>query len=566
MNAPGRDPDPVAGSARAASAAERPPGESRPAPQPPRTTSADAQLGPVRTTVIAVAFVAGYVLLDRVSYIHAVQQFNITPWNPQPALAIALLMTLGQRWLPAVFVAALLAERIVRGDLMSMPASALAAAVLTLGYAAIARALTGPFAIARRLNTRRDVLRLTGAVVAGSFATGVLYVAALLASGTGPRDAPVAAVVGFWIGDAIGVLVTLPLLLMVLDAPRRRQLRQLLAGGELLVQCAVIWAVVWVLFGWAAPDQFKYFYLLFLPLVWIAARTGMAGVAVAAIAMQGGVILAVSFVGYQTLTVFELQALLMALTFTGFFVGVTVDERRRSAEELKRTLGLAVAGEMSAAIAHELNQPLLAVSAYAKACRLIAEAPDEDREKLALTLDKLAAEAKRAGDVVRRMRDLYRIGASQPVDTDPRVPVGRAVESMRERASAAGVDLRTVEDGTIPPLRLDPLQIEVVVQNMVHNAIDAVAQTRSPGSVTVELARTDDGGVIVSVVDTGHGIAPGDAERLFEPLSTTKAQGMGMGLTISRAIVEAHGGRMWIEPAPRGRVHFSLPPQGAPRG
>jgi FixJ family two-component response regulator len=121
---------------------------------------------------------------------------------------------------------------------------------------------------------------------------------------------------------------------------------------------------------------------------------------------------------------------------------------------------------------------------------------------------------------------------------------------MRERASAAGVDLRTVEDGTIPPLRLDPLQIEVVVQNMVHNAIDAVAQTRSPGSVTVELARTDDGGVIVSVVDTGHGIAPGDAERLFEPLSTTKAQGMGMGLTISRAIVEAHGGRMWIEPAP----------------
>jgi two-component system sensor kinase FixL len=137
---------------------------------------------------------------------------------------------------------------------------------------------------------------------------------------------------------------------------------------------------------------------------------------------------------------------------------------------------------------------------------------------------------------------------------------------MRERASAAGVDLRTVEDGTIPPLRLDPLQIEVVVQNMVHNAIDAVAQTRSPGSVTVELARTGDGGVIVSVVDTGRGIAPGDAESLFEPLSTTKAQGMGMGLTISRAIVEAHGGRMWIEPAPRGKVHFSLPPQGAPRG
>lgn len=565
MNRPWRDPDRDAGSASDGAAAMRGPGD-RHAPQPPRPASVGVQLGPAGVTVVVVGFIAGYVLLDRVSYIHPVQQFNITPWNPQPALAIALVMTLGQRWLPAVFVAALLAERVVRGDLISMQASAFAAAVLTLGYAAIARALTGPFAVSCRLNTRRDILRLTGAVVAGSLATGALYVAALLASDTGPRDATAAAVVGFWIGDAIGILVTLPVLLMVLDPERRRQLRQLLAGGELLVQCVVIWAVVWGLFGWAAPDQFKYFYLLFLPLVWVAARTGMAGVAVAAIAMQGGVILAISIVGYQTLTVFELQALLMALTFTGFFIGVTVDERRRSAEELKRTLGLAVAGEMSAAIAHELNQPLLAVSAYAKASRLLAGAPDADRDKLAQTLDKLATEAKRAGDVVRRMRDLFRIGAAQPVVTDPRIPVRRAVESTRERAAAAGVDLRMVENGTISPLRLDPLQIEVVVQNMVHNAIDAVAQTRSPGSVTVELARSGDGGLTVSVVDTGHGVAAEDAERLFEPLNTTKAQGMGMGLTISRAIVEAHGGRMWIEPAPRGRVHFSLPPDGARRG
>ena len=516
-----------------------------------------------RTAAIAAAFVAGYVLLDRVSYIHPVQQFNITPWNPQPALAIALVMTLGQRWLPVVLAAALLAERVVRGDLISMPASALAAAVLMLGYAAIARALTGHFSVGFRLDTRRDILRLAGVVVVGSLATGVLYVVALLATGTGPRSAPVAAVVGFWIGDAIGILVTLPLLLMLLDPARRRQLRRLLAGGELLAQCAAIVAVVWGLFGWAAPDQFKYFYALFLPIVWVAARTGMAGVAVAAVVMQGCVILAVSFVGYQTLTVFELQALLMALTFTGYFVGVTVDERRRAAEELKRTLGLAVAGEMSAAIAHELNQPLLAVSAYAKASRLLAEAPANDRERLVQTLDKLAAEAKRAGDVVRRLRELFRVGAAQPVETDPREPIGRAVESMRARAEAANVVLGYAERGTIPALRLDPLQIEVVVQNLIHNAIDAVAQTRSPGTVSVELARGGDGGIAVSVADTGPGIAAEDAERLFEPLTTTKAQGMGMGLTISRAIVEAHGGRLWIEPGRRGLVRFSLPPRGA---
>ena len=122
-----------------------------------------------------------------------------------------------------------------------------------------------------RLDTRRAILRLAGVVVVGSLATGLLYVAALLATGTGPRSAPVAAVVGFWIGDAIGILVTLPLLLMLLDPARRRQLGRLLAGGELLAQCAAIVAVVWALFGWAAPDQFKYFYALFLPIVWVAA-------------------------------------------------------------------------------------------------------------------------------------------------------------------------------------------------------------------------------------------------------------------------------------------------------
>ena len=550
---PTHDPDPAPAGAGTTAAA------------PPSASASEtaAWRRILRAAAIAAAFVAGYVLLDRVSYIHPVQQFNITPWNPQPALAIALVMTLGQRWLPVVLAAALLAERVVRGDLISMPASALAAAVLTLGYAAIARALTGHFSVSFRLDTRRDILRLAGVVVVGSLATGLLYVAALLATGTGPRSAPVAAVVGFWIGDAIGILVTLPLLLMLLDPARRRQLGRLLAGGELLAQCAAIVAVVWALFGWAAPDQFKYFYALFLPIVWVAARTGMAGVAVAAVVMQGCVILAVSLVGYQTLTVFELQALLMALTFTGYFVGVTVDERRRAAEELKRTLGLAVAGEMSAAIAHELNQPLLAVSAYAKASKLLADAPGTDRERLAQTLDKLAAEAKRAGDVVRRLRELFRVGAAQPVETDPREPIGRAVESMRARAEAANVVLGYAERGTIPALRLDPLQIEVVVQNLIHNAIDAVAQTRSPGTVSVELARGGDGGIAVSVADTGPGIAAEDAERLFEPLTTTKAQGMGMGLTISRAIVEAHGGRLWIEPGRRGLVRFSLPPRGA---
>ncbi len=522
---------------------------------------AAASPGPARTALVVALFVAGYVLLDAVSYIHPVQRFGITPWNPQPALAIALLMALGARSLPAVFVAALAAERVVRGELLSLPASIAAAAALTAGYAAIAYLLAGPLRVSRRLDSRRDVLRLAGTVAAGALATGILYVGALLASGTGPVDAPVVAVVGFWIGDAIGILVTLPLLLMLQDRVRRAEIRGLLSRGELAVQCAAIVAIAAVAFVGAGAEPFKYFYLLFLPLVWVAARSGMAGVAVAAIVTQGAAIVAVALVGARALTTFELQALLMALTFTGFFLGVTVDERRRAADDLKRTLGLAVAGEMSAAIAHELNQPLLAVANYAKAARLIASAKDVDRALLDGTLDKLVAESKRAADVVRRLRDLFRVGGTSRADVDPWLPVSRAIAAMGERAARAGVALEARAGASLPSLRLDAVQIELVVANLVHNAIDAaaLAQAKRPGAVAVEAARAPDGGVVVSVVDSGEGIAEADAERIFEPLASTKPQGMGMGLTIARAIVEAHGGAMWAEPASRGIVRFSLP-------
>jgi signal transduction histidine kinase len=435
----------------------------------------------------------------------------------------------------------------------------LAAAVLTLGYAAIAQALVRPFRVSYGMNTRRDVLRLAGVAVTGSLVTGALYVAALLVSGTGPRSEPFIAIAGFWIGDAIGILVTLPLVLMVIDPERRRQLLQLVSRRETMLQGVVIVALVAIVFGVAGTDQFKFFYLLFLPIVWVAARSGMAGVAIAVVVMQGAAIVAVKLSGYQALTVFELQALLMALAFTAFFIGVTVDERRRATEDLKRTLGLAVAGEMGAAIAHELNQPLLAVIAYAKASRLVAN--EADPERLAETLDKLVDEAKRAADVVRRLRELFRVGSAQRVNGDVRVTARRAIDALRSRAAAHRVELVLGERGTPPGVMHDPVQVEVVVANLLHNAIDAMASADRAGTIDVEVAETRDG-VTISVVDEGPGVAVDDAERAFEPLQSSKAAGMGMGLTISRAIVEAHGGRIWIEPAGRGVVRFTLPAEG----
>src|SRR5688572_42061 len=136
-----------------------------------------------RAVAIGIAFAVAYVLLDRLSYIHPLEQYGITPWNPQPALAIALLVVGGQRWLPVVFGAVVAAEWVVRGAPAGMAATLYLGAVLALAYAAIARALTGPFAIDPALGSRRHTVRLVAVVTIGALLAGMLYLAALASLG-----------------------------------------------------------------------------------------------------------------------------------------------------------------------------------------------------------------------------------------------------------------------------------------------------------------------------------------------------------------------------------------------
>lgn len=507
---------------------------------------------------LAAAAAAAYVALDALSYIHPTEHYGITPWNPQPSVAIALLMLGGQRWLPAVFAAVVAAEVIVRGAPGPWAATLLISAVLALGYAAMAAALAGPLGISPRMDGRRDVLRLVTVALAGSLATGLLYVAAIHASGLQVQAAFVDAWMRFWVGDAVGILVTLPVLLMLTSGERRAQMAALMARKETLVQAVAILLALWAVFDRPIAEQVKFFYLLFLPLVWIAARHGMAGAALATLAIQAAVIVAVMRAGYPSITVFELQALLIALTVTGLFLGIAVDEQRKAEDELRRSLRMAAASEMAAALAHELNQPLAALSNYARACRVMAR-PGGRPEQLEPTLDKLVHEADRAANVVRRLRDFFRTGAThlQPASV-AQLGLG-VIESLRPRAAALGVSLEQRESGAVPrQLLVDSAQIEIVLRNLLANAIEAAAA--APGERHVALLlEPEAGGVRGTVSDSGAGVSEPDAERIFEPFATTRASGMGMGLAICRAIVEAHGGRVWAEPGPRGVFRFTLP-------
>lgn len=304
---------------------------------PPQEVAKLPALAPTGAALLLGAgYVIGYLALDWLSYIHPLQQYSITPWNPQPALAVALLVMGGQRWLPVVFLAVVCAEWLVRSATASWPSTLLIAAVMSLGYASIASALSGRFAINLALDSRRDAIRLVAVAAAGALLTGILYIAALLAAGIGPMDTPFIALIRFWIGDAVGILVTLPFIFMLAVAMRRAEMRHMLARPEMIAHGALTAISLASVFTLPAAEQVKVFYVLFLPLIVIATRHGLVGSTLATLVIQAVIIVTGEVAGYQTLTVFELQGLLIALTVTGLFLGVTVDERRRAEAELAR--------------------------------------------------------------------------------------------------------------------------------------------------------------------------------------------------------------------------------------
>jgi signal transduction histidine kinase len=169
------------------------------------------------------------------------------------------------------------------------------------------------------------------------------------------------------------------------------------------------------------------------------------------------------------------------------------------------------------------------------------------------------SEAARAGNIVRRLRDFLRVGATQltPVDVDGLLR--EALARARSRAALAGVETALRLAPALPPVLADRLELELVLRNLIDNAIDAAAAVRDNERRVAVQAEAAQGWVRISVHDSGPGVAPDMAEKVFEPFSTSKASGMGLGLAISRSIVEAHGGRLWAEAGPGGGFHMTLP-------
>jgi two-component system sensor kinase FixL len=249
--------------------------------------------------------------------------------------------------------------------------------------------------------------------------------------------------------------------------------------------------------------------------------------------------------------------------FTGFVRDLTErQETERRVQDLQAELlhasRLSVMGQMASTMAHELNQPLTAITNYLEAGRQLLITGAEGAERIGELMEKAIAQAQRAGDVIRRLRAFVSKG-----ETERRVhnlnqlveeSLALALVGVRQRGVRVALEL----DDALRPVLVDDVQIQQVVLNLVRNAVEAMEQAE-PRELTISTRTNAEQGMAeVIIADTGPGIAPELADRLFQPFVTTKATGMGLGLSICREIVEAHHGRLTAAPASSGGTVFRV--------
>ncbi|HKQ66863.1 MAG TPA: ATP-binding protein [Methylomirabilota bacterium] len=242
------------------------------------------------------------------------------------------------------------------------------------------------------------------------------------------------------------------------------------------------------------------------------------------------------------------------------------EDARRQREELAHVLRVTTLGELTAALAHEINQPLTAIVTNANAALRLLRAEPAEMSSVAEALADIAGDGERAGRVIQRLRALLRREPTQRIPVDVNSLVEESVALMHADLARAGILVRLALGSSLPRVDGDGVQIQQVILNLVVNACEAIASAKNgPGSITIATGEPQRGRLTIDVRDSGVGVAEPELERIFEHFVSSKPHGLGMGLAISRSIVHAHDGRIWAtRNADRGlTLHVELPARTA---
>jgi C4-dicarboxylate-specific signal transduction histidine kinase len=238
------------------------------------------------------------------------------------------------------------------------------------------------------------------------------------------------------------------------------------------------------------------------------------------------------------------------------------DDARQQREELAHALRVTTLGELAASLAHEINQPLAAIVTNAQAATRLLDGRRQAGDDVTESLADIATDAKRASHIIRQLRALFRKehATQKPVDLNGLIE--DVIELLHHDLGRKGITVHRRCDPRLPMVSGDPIQLQQVLLNLLVNASEAIALAPDgPREITVETARRRPRWVGIAIRDTGVGVKDGDVEQIFQRFVSSKPEGLGMGLSISRSIVEAHGGRIEATTNPdRGlTLHVELP-------
>jgi C4-dicarboxylate-specific signal transduction histidine kinase len=511
---------------------------------------------------IGSAYLGCQLLLDSLIYMRPFSDASISAWNPSTGLSFVFLLTYGRAAAP-YFVLALAIAGIALPGSPTLSIGLAEAAIRCVVYGFAVYALLRPqVSFDRSLSSMRDLcLMLITAATAAAAVAGITMLLQILFGLSTSYDLS-QTLLRYWVADMIGIAVIAP---VGLFAIAQRQLVKVdLEGIAQMTGTFLLTMVVTVVY--AKTDQLQLFYLLFLPVTWIAVRSGIEGVSAVLLLIQAGFYVGILVLADRTVDIFDFQARMLILAITGLVAGVLVTERRLAETQLRmnqhalaQLSRLGSMGELAAAIAHEINQPLSAAGTYTN---VVAESLRDETLKDRSVADlagKAAIQINRAADVVKRLRTLVRLGRSDLSPTSISLIIQEASDIARPDLDRRNIVLKIEVEPNLPLVMADRLQIEQVLLNLVRNSMEVIEDANlSEGHISIFAARKVKERVELGVHDTGPGFDAVVQSGL--PSLRTKTDGLGIGLSLCRSIAKAHGSDLCIVSASTGAtVTITLP-------